>query len=294
MRKAVVLCADDFGLTPGVSRAILDLAERGRISATSAMTTLPHWPRLAPALRQTGIAIGLHLNLTAGPPLGPMPRLAPAGLPPLGRLLRAALLGHLPAQEVADEIARQLDAFERVSGRPPDFVDGHQHVHVLPTVRPALLAALARRGLATPPSGGRPGAEGGGVRGPWLRDPSDRLPALARRPAAGKALVAASLARGLARDAARAGLAVNRGFSGFSAFSGDPARVAATFARALDDLGPAPVVMCHPGVADDADLAGLDPVAAARPLETAYLASDAFTRLMEERGLVLAPRPSGR
>ena len=298
--RPVVLCADDFGMTPGVSRAILALAERGRLSATSAMTTRPHLARFAPALGATGIAVGLHLNLTAGQPLGPMPGLAPDGFPPLGRLMRRALAGPLPGGEVADEIARQFDAFEAAFGRPPDFVDGHQHVHVLAGVRPALLAVIARRAppsaptdhadRASPPA--LPRSTGTG-RGPWLRDPSERWLALLRRPAAAKALVATGLARGLAREAAGAGLAVNRGFSGFSDFPEDPAAVAETFSRAFHDLGPAPVVMCHPGEAGDSDLAGLDPVVAARPLEAAYLASDAFARMLEERGLVLAPRPSG-
>lgn len=274
-------------MSAGISRAILRLARAGRLSATSAMTTLSPCARFAPALRETGLAVGLHLNLTAGRPLGPMPSLAPGGaLPPLGPLMRRALAGRLPEGEVADEIARQLDAFEAAFGRAPDFVDGHQHVHVLPGVRPALLAALARRG----PTSRRGDGEGRGV---WLRDPSERLGALLRRPAASKALVATTLAHGLARDAARAGLAVNHGFSGFSAFPDDAAAVAETVSRALASLGPAPVVMCHPGEAGDAELAGLDPVAAARPLEAAYLASDAFARVLEERGLVLAPRPSG-
>ena len=352
--RTVVLCADDFGMTPGVSRAILALARAGRLSATSAMTTLPFLARFAPALGESGIAVGLHLNLTAGPPLGPMPRLAPGGaLPPLGRLMRAALAGRLPEAEAADEIARQLAAFEAAFGRPPDFVDGHQHVHVLPGVRSALLAALARlgatprpsdrdAGVGVPPSacggeglgvggasawhfgvvghagaafhpamppaapptlrpfppqvgGGRPAPASrptGNGSGVWLRDPSERVLALLRRPAAAKALVATGLARGLAGDATRAGLAVNRGFSGFSDFSGGAAAVAETFSRSLADLGPAPLVMCHPGEANDPDLAGLDPVVATRPLEAAYLASDAFGRMLEERDLVLAPRPS--
>src|SRR3712207_4468643 len=133
MRK-VVLCADDYGLTEGVSRGILELAEIGRISATSAMTSLPDWPRLAPALRPLAgrIGVGLHLNFTTGTPLGPLPALAPNGrFPALQDLLRRAFRGGLPAAEVRGEIDRQLDAFEHAFGAPPAFVDGHQHVHVL-------------------------------------------------------------------------------------------------------------------------------------------------------------------
>src|SRR6476659_7718062 len=70
----VVLCADDFGLTEGVSRGILELAETARISATGAMTNMPARRRSAPGLQplKGRIGIGLHLNLTTGAPIGPM------------------------------------------------------------------------------------------------------------------------------------------------------------------------------------------------------------------------------
>src|SRR5689334_15435364 len=109
--KKVVLCADDFGLSDGVSCGILELARNGRLSATSAMTNLPGWRRAAPQLAELRgeIAVGLHLNLTAGPPLGTMPRLAPRGaMPALAALVRSALTGTLPIAEIEGEIERQL------------------------------------------------------------------------------------------------------------------------------------------------------------------------------------------
>lgn len=274
--KRVVLCADDFGLTVGVSQGILDLCGRGRLSATSAMTNAPAWPRLASELRphRRRVGVGLHLTLTAGAPLGPMPRTAPGGvLPALGPLIRAALGGGLALDEVAAEIERQLDAFESALGRAPDFVDGHQHVHVLPGIRAALLAVLGRRGLT----------------GLWLRDPSDRPTAMAQRPSAAKAFVVAALATGFRRAAGRAGFATNQGFSGFSGF--DPGTdPAALFESAFRHLGPGPVVMCHPGQVDEA-LRGLDPVVEARERELAYLGSPAFAELLAREGILLVPRP---
>ncbi|WP_026190707.1 ChbG/HpnK family deacetylase [Methylobacterium sp. WSM2598] len=279
-RRPIVLCADDYGLSPGVSRGILALARAGRISATGSMTNLPSFAPAAPPLREVAgrVGLGLHLTLTAGAPLGPMPRLAPGGaLPSLGRLMRAAFAGALDAAETEGEIARQLDAFERALGRPPDFVDGHQHVHVLPGLRGALLAVLARRGLA-----GRT----------WLRDPGDRLAALLARPSAPKAGLVRALALGFRRAAVRAGFPTNRGFSGFSDFA-PGSGFAESFERAFARLGPAPLVMCHPGEADDA-LRALDPVVASRPAELAYLASERFATFLEREGLRLAPAPGAR
>jgi predicted glycoside hydrolase/deacetylase ChbG (UPF0249 family) len=277
--RQVVLCADDFGLTEGVSQGILELARLERLSATSAMTNRPWWPRLAPTLGQLGarFGVGLHLNLTLGEPLGAMPHMASGGcFPPLSHVLPRAFSRRLPLGEIGAEIERQMTAFEAALGRPPDFVDGHQHVHVLPGIREELLKALARRGWA------------GHL---WLRDPSDRLAAIVRRRvSARKALTVRLLASGFARQARRAGFDVNEGFSGFSPF--DPARdAAADFAAFFDALGPRPVVMCHPGHVD-AELAGLDPVGEPRTREYAYLASNGFLDLLERRAIALVPRPN--
>lgn len=258
MTTGFVLCADDFALTEGVSRSILALLDAGRLSATGAMTNRPHWRRLAADLgAHSGRAdLGVHLNLTCAAPLAAMPQLAPGGdLPTLGALARAAASSPAARSEIALEIDRQLDAFEQALGRPPDFVDGHQHVHVLPGIRGAVLSALTRR------------YRSGSV---YLRDPTDAAAAIrARGVATGKALAISGLGFGLRRAASRRAIPVNHGFSGVSPF--DPARdFAADLVRFLVRPGPRHLVMCHPGFVDD-ELGRLDPVIATRPLEHAVL-----------------------
>ncbi|MCX7339726.1 MAG: ChbG/HpnK family deacetylase [Hyphomicrobiales bacterium] len=258
-----VLCADDFALTEGVSRAIVELAAAGRLSATGAMTNRPHWRIWAReiALHAHAIDIGVHLNLTCAAPLGPMPRLAPGdALPSLGAVIRAALLSPSARAEIAAEITRQVDAFEDVMGRAPDFVDGHQHVHAMPGLRGLVLAELLRR---------YPGAK------PYLRDPADSVGAIrARGVAVAKALTIGGLAAGFGTAARSAGFATNRGFAGVSPF--DPARdVVADMACFLVAPGPRHLVMCHPGHVDD-ELVRLEPVVATRPLEHAALLAGAL------------------
>jgi chitin disaccharide deacetylase len=279
--RDAVLCADDFGLSDGVSQGILELAELGRLSATGAMTNLPGWRRSAPQLAgvRKRIGIGLHLNLTTGAPLGPMPTLAPSGtLPPLKDLLAKTLGRRVAPSEIEGEIARQLDAFTEAYGELPAFVDGHQHVHVLPVVRSALLHVLKERGLA-----GRL----------WLRDPSDRAASILRRPIGrNKALVVKSLARGFARSAHGAGFPTNKGFSGFAPLDlSVPA--AKVFQEAFSRLGTHPVVMCHPGYVDD-ELRSLDPAVESRVAELDYLRSSAFGDFLDRHRIRLVPDPMGR
>ncbi|WP_243375176.1 ChbG/HpnK family deacetylase [Microvirga solisilvae] len=274
--RNVILCADDYGLSDSVSRGIVELAEMGRLSATGAMTNMPGWQRNAAALTplKGRISIGLHLNLTTGSPLGAMARLAPAGqFPLLEALLGMSLKGRLDQAEIAGEIARQLDAFEGAFGEAPSFIDGHQHVHVLPAVRAALFQVLRERGYA-----GRL----------WLRDPAESVFSILRRPIGrGKALLVKGFARGFAREAQAAGFAVNKGFSGFAPFdlSVSAGRI---FDVAFSHLGSAPLVMCHPGYVDD-ELRSLDPAVESRVAELDYLKSDAFAAMLEERGIRLVP-----
>src|SRR3981189_2920880 len=69
--RRIWLCADDYGLSPGVNRAIRDLIARGRLNATSVMVVGPSIGRdevnaLQTATANSGrCAIGLHATLTA-------------------------------------------------------------------------------------------------------------------------------------------------------------------------------------------------------------------------------------
>ncbi len=267
------LCADDYGVSPAVTAGILEALSARRLTATSAITTRPGWAAAAAAFAPVaGYAeIGLHLNLTLGTPLGAMPIFAPNGLPAVGAVIRAARAGTLPEVEIRAEIARQFDAFEQAMGRAPDFVDGHQHVQVLPNIRLWLLQEMARRGYA------------GRV---WLRDSSDTpLRILARHHQLIKAAAVTFFAYGFARDAAAMGFTTNIGFSGFSAFD-ESADYGAEFSKALIALGPNHLVMCHPGHVD-AELASLDPVLGSREKELAFLLSDRFTQTLQKANACL-------
>src|SRR5581483_5332835 len=76
--RRITLCADDYGIAPGVNEAIRDLVARGRLNATSVMVVAPSCSRAeAQSLAglnaaKTRVAIGLHLTLTA--PLKPLTR----------------------------------------------------------------------------------------------------------------------------------------------------------------------------------------------------------------------------
>jgi chitin disaccharide deacetylase len=270
--RRIWLCADDYGIAPGVNAAIRDLIARGRLNATSVMVLPPSFTRAeAEALAQLNAggrraAIGLHVTLTAPfRPLTPGYRPVPA-FRPVGATLTAALMRRLDPQSLAAEIAAQFEAFTKVFGRAPDFVDGHQHVQLFPQVREAVLATTAR--LA-------PGAwvrQCGAATPPRLADPKGRL--------------VDWLSRAFRARAAKAGIATNPAFAGTYSYQAG-AEFAAIFPYFLQGLPDGGLIMCHPGTVD-AELVRLDPLTTHREREYAFLAGEAFPATLAAHGVALA------
>jgi predicted glycoside hydrolase/deacetylase ChbG (UPF0249 family) len=232
----------------GISEAILELAGRERLSATSAFVTLDRWPDDARRLREVRdrIAVGLHINLTFGAPLGPMPSIAPGGRLP--NLLALALSRRIHSDEIAAEVTRQLARFEAEFGFAPDHVDGHQHVHALPRVRDGVLAALA----AYFPD-----------RLPLVRNPADHpSKVFARHSTVGKSLLIALLSFGFGRAAHALGFTINTSFAGVSSFDRRKP-YAQELTAALSAATGRHLIMCHPGRAD-CTLREIDPICARR------------------------------
>ena len=273
--RHIWLCADDYGISPAVNAGIRELILRGRLNATSVMMAAPHLtPEEADALEALNAgkkraAIGLHVTLTG--PFKPMS----ADFTPLrqGRFLpnrqkmRMAMMRRLKPEHLTIEIATQLRAFIDAFGHAPDFLDGHQHVHLMPQVREALLTVVAQ---------GAPKA--------WVRQCGRARGARQLRDH--KALTLDVLSVGIRRAARRRGIATNPAFAGAYDFN-TKTPFAKMFPRFLAGLPEGGLVMCHPGHVD-AELEALDPLTRQREREFAYFNSDEFPRALAEHGLALA------
>jgi hypothetical protein len=140
----MIVCADDFGLAPDINRAIVELAEAGRVTAVSVMAALPTVQRegLRPLLGLGDkIDMGLHLTLT--PDRGAMPARASTlspegGFVSYGFLVLRCIRGLVKPADCAAEITAQYNLFVEKAGRTPDFIDGHMHVHQLAGIREGL------------------------------------------------------------------------------------------------------------------------------------------------------------
>ncbi len=254
--RRVFVCADDFGIAPRTTLAILRLAEARAISAVSVLVDGESAAEQARAVRAMPpeVAVGLHFNLTD--------RLQGHVTGALGlRLLRTCLIARLDRPRLRAEIERQYERFQQLFGRPPDFIDGHEHVHQLPIVRDAILSAMLARS-------GR------------------RIAVRATYPRAARGLKAAVIAAlggyALAKELRRRGIATNDDFAGAYDFS---TRVpyGVRMRKWLEGISDRGLIMCHPQLADPAC------PAPAREAEFAYLASDAWRTLLRRQDVTLIP-----
>lgn len=259
----VIVCADDFAQSSAIDAAILDLIQRGILTATSCMTLSPTWAKsanqLSPEIRAKA-DIGLHLDFTQ------FSRTLRLSHPVL--VLRS-LLGLLDQHAVRANIQQQLNAFEQATRTAPDYVDGHLHVHQLPIIRDELLAEMQQRY-------GKLSA----YARPWLRISS---------PPADSGLKARMIhwlgAKALQTAALQAGFRVSPCLLGVYDFEGDAADYQAhwlTWARQLKQYPTSnpynlpPVLMCHPAMPfDKADES--DPIALARIVEWQVMQSPDFS-----------------
>ena len=273
--RRIWLCADDYGISPGVNRAIRDLIERGRLNATSVMVVGPAIGRdeasalAAAAANSPRCAIGLHATLTA--PFRPLTMhfqpIDGGMFLPFPKLLRAGLLRRLDPEIIRAELMVQLSAFSEMFGRAPDFVDGHQHAQLFPGVRDAFLTVVKQ---AAPNA--------------WVRQGGRNQP-LARRLGTPKALFLDILSAQFRTRASRANIAFNPGFAGAYDFSRQ-SDFSVLMRQFLDGLPEGGLIMCHPGFVDDT-LVSLDPLTTLREREYAFLGGEHFPRLLAANKVTL-------
>jgi predicted glycoside hydrolase/deacetylase ChbG (UPF0249 family) len=125
-KLGIIICADDFGISPQVNNAIIKLLELKKISAVSCLVTGRGWHDSANVLGRfrDDVDIGLHLSYHEMS---------------FNKVLRLAYLGRLDREKIFSGFKTQLDCFFKELGRFPDFIDGHQHIHQLPIMRLALM-----------------------------------------------------------------------------------------------------------------------------------------------------------
>jgi predicted glycoside hydrolase/deacetylase ChbG (UPF0249 family) len=153
--KRLIINADDFGLAPGVNRAIVELQQAGALSSTTLMATGPYFsPAVYMAFAQPGLAVGCHVVLVDGSPCL-RPDEVSSLLDPLdsssfritvGSFVRDLLRGRIRGKEIEAEAVAQIRRIQS-SGLTVSHIDSHKHLHAFPRVLAPLLRAARHCGV---------------------------------------------------------------------------------------------------------------------------------------------------
>jgi predicted glycoside hydrolase/deacetylase ChbG (UPF0249 family) len=268
--KRIILCADDYGQNASISQAIVDLLKQKRLSATSCMVTSPHWPETAPKLKpyRNLADIGLHLNLTEGKPLSSA---MPATIP-LKDLLIKAFARKLDKAQIIAEFRAQLDRFAEEFGQLPDYLDGHHHIHQLPTIRDAVFEVFDERLRDNPDA--------------YIRCTFD--PTSFWRVKSGAYLkqlfIQFAGAFAFKAELQKRKIPHNTTFSGIYNFS-KSYEYQELFSRYVREVGDGGIIMCHPGLMSHETS---DEIAESRNNEYLYFSSADFLRLCNNNEIALA------
>jgi len=156
--RRLIVNADDFGLTAGVNRAIVELHQAGVLTSATLMARAAATDEaIEIALSTPSLGVGCHVVLVDGEPVLSPAQDVPNLADPIGGLFRPTLgsflhwlytarmrpLHEVPAREIEAEAAAQI-ALLQSRGVRLTHIDTHKHTHMFPAVlRPVLRAARA-------------------------------------------------------------------------------------------------------------------------------------------------------
>lgn len=282
--RRLIINADDFGLTPGVNRAILEANQNGVVTST---TLMANTKAFADAVLQTKqqtsnlFSVGCHLVLVDGQPVLPPVRVSSLTKSTndfrrgVGELALAARQGKLDSAEIENEAVAQFRKLWE-SGIQPTHFDTHKHAHLFPEILTPALRAARSCGIVA-------------VRNPFEPRNSISFSLLAKYRSLIKRYVQVQILRTTRsrwlKDVKQSGLKTPDGSFGIITTGDNDA----TLFRALLENIPEGTweLVCHPGY-NDADLDKVHTrLRASRAQELELLTSPETRQLIESLGIEL-------
>jgi len=280
--RRLIVNADDFGLTHGVNRAIVEAHEHGVVTSATLMANGPAFEDAIQCAKSNArLSVGCHVVLVDGLPVlggGKTPSLSNKKAPDgrfresVIRFVLRAISGRIDADEIEAEATAQIRKLQ-AAGIAVSHLDTHKHTHIFPTVLRPLLRAARTCGV------------------PAVRNPFGplHLSTLAKRPSlwkqSSKVTALSCLGRTFRRSIADAGLLTPDGTVGIVATGALDGRL---FESIVDSLPEGTwELVCHPGY-NDAELASIRTrLRESRAVELRLLTSSEAREILARSGVQL-------
>lgn len=152
MQKRLIINADDYGLSRGITDGILLTHRKGLLTSASLMVNQPATEyAIQRAPDASGLGIGIHLNLTEGKPVLPKDRVRTlvnaagefVGPSEMGRRL---LRWQASPAEIEAEFRAQIQLMKSL-GLEPTHADSHHRIHMYPAAARAFYKAVTSEGI---------------------------------------------------------------------------------------------------------------------------------------------------
>ncbi|HKT13311.1 MAG TPA: ChbG/HpnK family deacetylase [Terriglobia bacterium] len=283
--KKLIVNADDFGLAEGVNRAIIEGHKKGIITSTTLMANGRAFnSAVAAALTAPELGIGVHLNLTQGPPVS-----RASSVPSIvtsegifyrspARVARQFLTHKVKPSDIESEFRSQIEKVAS-AGIKITHLDGHKHIHLLPPIFTIVVKLARDYGIKCVRCPVEPALS---ALGP-LRSGRRGWPRAAKQYLLGRAL--STLVACQASKVQDAGLYSSDRFYGLSQTGFLDAALLEQILRTLPEG--TSEIMCHPGYVDEALLGTSTRLLGERETELEVLTSADVRQLVTELGIEL-------
>lgn len=147
----LLFTTDDWGISPGVNRGILELAKLGLVKRVSVLANGAYLDFQLEELKKVeGLEIGIHFNCTFGKANGEFKNLTAANqfLTLRNLAVRLFTKDKETLSEISKNLAWQLSLLQE-RGISPSYLDGHHHIHLFPGVFKAILPVLKTTKIKT-------------------------------------------------------------------------------------------------------------------------------------------------
>src|SRR5579884_31724 len=260
--KKLIVTADDFGLTERVNEAICKCFREGIVTTASLMTSGAAFDSAVEIARNNPeLDVGIHLNLTEGQDFAYR---HPA------KLAIALLLGQVSSGDLEKTIRGQIEK-ALLTGLQITHIDGHKHVHAIPTVRRIIERVGPEYGVHA-------------IRSVVESVPS--LPGLLRRNPGSRRRIL--LQYGFGRALSAIWRTTATGPVRFYGITQTGFLDEISFTEIIDDLRDGiHEVMCHPGYVDDALKKTPTRLLYQREREVRLLTAPRIKQMLEERNIIL-------
>ncbi len=152
--ERIFINGDDYGMSPGINKAIEQLHQHKRLTGVSIVANMPWTTEALDYARSAReLKIGTHLNLTTGLPVLPVDKVptlvtSTGRFYEMGAFLSRYYAGMISLSEIQAELEAQIETCLD-SGVKPQNIDTHSHFHAIPALGNVVIELSIRYGVPT-------------------------------------------------------------------------------------------------------------------------------------------------